>query len=377
MQTASTHGAQNPATLERENGPVNGAVRAFDAFVEDCITLARLSIINTLDNADGLKADTFDIGVSIAVEHRQRLMRSLRGHKAIGQLKSRLYRHRLADSSSTRPAARMAVSAPLGLATPSMVQTGQFLKQLVQEPHVSQLVLRDRFGLGSTSTSGASKPRNASVQLCLNQIKCLDDTREIDQDEIAFGGVAIGPDGTVKKVNEQQVPVKFKRAGDVYTFNPPHTLHTYDLLSAPAYPLGLVFELALSEKDNGGFASFLEELWKSVKAHVDAILVAVGAAAGAAVGAQIGGSIGTLAGPIGTIIGLALGAIVGGIVGIIINSFKDDIFSPQELALALAGPTATFGDDRDLTSNTESRDFIGHGGHYRVSYSWKLKQVAN
>jgi hypothetical protein len=360
--------------------PAADAIRAFDEFVEDCTILACLSVINTLDNEDGAKADIFTTGVNMPPEKRQRLLHALRPYlrdkKAKIRLKSHLY-NRHTDRLQTHPVERTAVSARLALTAPSTGQTGLFLQRLVEETHFPTLVLREKFGLSLPSTSGRNAPRNASVQLRLNKIECLDNTREIDKDEIAFGGVAVGPDGTVKKVNQQEVPVKFKNKGDVYTFRPAHTLYEYNLTRAASYPLGVLFELALCEKDNGGFSDFLQELWEAVKDHVEAILIAVGAAAGSAIGATVGGSIGTIAGPLGTVIGLALGAIVGGVVGAIISSFKDDIFTVKELSLALGTATTTFGDDADLTSPLESCDFIGYGGHYRAYYSWQLKQIVD
>ena len=282
------------------------------------------------------------------------------------RMKSHLY-HRQPDRVHTPPAARVAVSAPLALPVPSTAHTGLFLKRLVEETTFPTQVLQEKFGLALPTTSGKGAPRNASVHLRLHKITCLDNTGEIDKDEIAFGGVAMRPDGTVQKVNHQEVPVKFKNPGDAYTFQPVYTLCAYPLPPTAAYPLGVLFELALCEKDSGGFSDFLQELWEAVKNHVEAILIAVGAA--------VGGSIGTIAGPLGTVIGLALGAIVGGVVGAIIKSFQDDIFNVKELSLALGTATATFGTAAELTSPLESCDFIGYGGYYRAYYSWQLKQI--
>jgi hypothetical protein len=387
MHTASTRHPRTPDTSigqeptptpRRLRPPAEDAIRAFDDFVEDCTTLACLSVLNTLAQDDGAQDDLMATGVKISPENRQRLRHALRPYfrdkQAIMRVKRHLY-HRQTDRVHTPPAARAAVSAPLALPVPSPAHTGLFLKRLVEETAFPTLVLQEKFGLALPTTSGKNAPRNASVQLRLHKITCLDNTREIDKDEIAFGGVAVGPDGTVKKVNQQEVPVKFKNPGDVYTFQPVHTLYTYPLTGAGAYPLGVLFTLALCEKDSGGFSDFLQELWEAVKNHVEAILIAVGAAAGSAIGATVGGSIGTIAGPIGTVIGLALGAIVGGVVGAIINSFQDDIFTVKELSLALGTATATFGNDDDLTSPMEACDFIGYGGHYRAYYSWQLKQI--
>ena len=376
-QNPDTHRGQEPRpTQPRRRPPAEDAIRAFDEFVEDCTTLGCLSVINVLENEDGAQKDTFGTGITLPPANSQRLLHALqlyvRDTKAKVLMKSHLYNHHSARLQ-TPSAARTTVSAPLALPVPSTAQTGLFLKRVVEEPAFPSLVLRDKFGLELPTTSGQRAPRNASVRLRLHKITCLDNTSEIDKDEIAFGGVAVGPDGTLKKVNRQGIPVKFKDPGDAYTFQPVYTLCEYSLTHAPSYPLGVLFELAVCEEDSGGFSNFLQELWDAVKDHVEAILIAVGAAAGSAIGAAVGGSIGTIAGPIGTVIGLALGAIVGGVVSAIIKSFQDDIFTVKELSLALGTATATF--DGTLTSPTESCDFIGYGGHYRAYYSWQLTQV--
>jgi hypothetical protein len=353
-------------------------MRAFDDFVEDCTTLTCLSVIKTLEDADGAQDDLVTTGITMPPAHRQRLRQALRPYvrdkQAAMRVKSSLY-DRQTNRVHTPPVARTAVSAPLAMPVPSAAHTGLFLQRLVEERAFPTQVLQEKFGLVRPTTSGKGAPRNSAVHLRLHKITCLDNTGEIDRDEIAFGGVAMRPDGTVYKVSQQEIPVKFKNSGDAYTFQPVYTLHAYPLSSTADYPLGVLFELAMCEQDNGGFSDFLQDLWEAVKSHVQAILIAVGAAAGAAIGTQVGGLIGTIAGPIGTVIGLALGAIVGGVVGAIIKGFKDDIFNVKELSLALGTATATFGDATDLTSPLESCDFIGHGGHYRAYYSWQLKQL--
>jgi hypothetical protein len=344
--------------------------------VEDCTTLGCLSVINILENEGGAQKDTFGTGITIPPEKSQRLLHALqpyvRDTRAKMRLKSHLYNQHSARLQ-TPSVARTAVSAPLAMPVPSTAQTGLFLKRLVEESAFPVQVLQDKFGLELPTTSRPRAARNASVRLRLHKITCLDNTSEVGQDEMAFGGVAVGPDGTLKKVNQQEIPVKFKDPGDAYTFQPVYTLSEYSLTRAPSYPLGVLFELALCEKDSGGFSDFLQDLWEAVKDHVEAILIAVGAAAGAAIGAQVGTAVGSIAGPIGTVIGLALGAIVGGVIGAIIKSFQDEIFTVKELSLALGTATATF--DGALTSATESCDFIGYGGHYRAYYSWQLTQV--
>jgi hypothetical protein len=114
---------------------------------------------------------------------------------------------------------------------PSTAHTGLFLQRLVEDTAFPTQVLQEKFGLKLPTTSGKKAPRNASVQLRLHKITCLDNTGEIDKDEIAFGGVAMRPDGTVYKVSQQEIPVKFKNPGDAYTFQPVDILYTYPLPS--------------------------------------------------------------------------------------------------------------------------------------------------
>ena len=71
MQTASTRHPRTPdtsigqeptPTQRRLRLPAEDAIRAFDDFVEDCTTLACLSVLNTLAQDDGAQDDLVATG---------------------------------------------------------------------------------------------------------------------------------------------------------------------------------------------------------------------------------------------------------------------------------------------------------------------------
>lgn len=212
---------------------------------------------------------------------------------------------------------------------------------------------------------------NKGLRFRVHEVKCVKETTPTwpGSDEISWGGATVDDKGTVQKILEKYVRGGFD-SGERKLYNPPEIVKTFSLDGS--YPKDFMVTMALAEKDGSGMSDFIRELYESIKAEVQVILVALGAAAGAAIGVAIGGSVGTvIGGPLGTIIGVVAGAILGALIGWLISAFKDDIFRPQASALHLPTAATTFAGG-SLTSPKSTLNFRDHGGHYKVIYDWQI-----
>lgn len=137
------------------------------------------------------------------------------------------------------------------------------------------------------------------------------------------------------------------------------------------YPKIFTGYISLAEKDSGGFASFITDLYKAVKDELDVILLALGVAAGVILGAELGGTLGSLAGPIGTVIGVAAGAVIGALVAWLVNAFGDDIFTPQMsmLSVDLSNP----GSGSVKNSPISTLTYHEHDATYIADVSWTVR----
>lgn len=258
-----------------------------------------------------------------------------------------------------------------------------FTVHSVDDPIATRPISHGRIGAGLALVAGDSLEvaRSAltplsvitpsdTVRFRLHQVKAIDETNPewLGSDEIAIGGVAVNATGSIAKIPERRVG-SFDD-GDRKKYTPPLVLHEFPISGAP-HPQNLAVTVALAEKDGGGFSSFLEKLMGVIQSKIMEILIAVGVSVGSSIGAGVGGVIGTLGGPLGFIIGAVAGAILGAIIGWIISATRDDLFIPQMAGIEIPDPTATF-EGGGLVSPVQSLEFRGHGGWYRVWYSWQI-----
>lgn len=198
-------------------------------------------------------------------------------------------------------------------------------------------------GLAGRDEPGGGPPVvplvNKQVALDIIRLVCIDETGgdwggEWGEDEMRFGAVITENDKSTTLVADQKIG-DFDD-GDVVEYPNPNTIFTATLNADYTQPKIFTATLALAEEDNGGFAEWLEALYKAIQADLELIFTAIGAAAGAWIGAKIGGVLGTaVKGPIGAVIGALIGLIVGALVGFIVGTLKDDMFPPQMTALVL------------------------------------------
>lgn len=213
---------------------------------------------------------------------------------------------------------------------------------------------------------------NTGLKFRVHEVRCADETNpELwSSDEISWGGAALDDKGVTSKISEYYVGGGFDD-GDKKTYSPPKILKTF-ALDGKNYPKTFMVALSLAEKDEGGFADFIQKLYDAVKAEVLAIIATLGAAAGAYIGAEIGGTVGSaVGGPLGTIIGAVAGAVIGALVGWLISALQDDIFSPEASSIILPKGNCTF-DGGSLVSPAMYFHYRDHGGHYTVKYDWEI-----
>lgn len=212
--------------------------------------------------------------------------------------------------------------------------------------------------------------RSTKLGLRITRVKCVDETNPEwwGKDEIAMGGLSVDENGDTKKINRQFVG-KFND-GDQRTYNPINKLHWFSLLeshnhSGAKWPKRYNIALTLAEEDSGGFQSFLERVWRSLRDKVKN---------------AISGAIkGVLSQYLGTVIAGAIGAAVAWavdtLVGWLIRLFGDDIFRAANLHCTVPHPNARFSRSNGnggSRSAPRRAHFSGHGGRYFVEYYWEL-----
>lgn len=223
--------------------------------------------------------------------------------------------------------------------------------------------------LGVQLMSGGGASVNKNLLFKVHRVKCVDETNPEwpGSDEIAMGGVALDDKKVESIINQIYVGGNFDD-GDVKNYNPAKVLKTFALTSGGTFPKSYAVFLALAEKDGGGFAGFLNDLYKAIKDKLGAVFAAVGGAIGTAVGAAIGGTVG---GPIGILVGALAGYILGALIEWLIGIIQDDMFAPQVAISEFGSINATF--NGSLQSPIQTLNYVGHGGYYQVRYSWEIK----
>ncbi len=193
------------------------------------------------------------------------------------------------------------------------------------------------------------------------------------------GGLIVGAKGHRKKIKPWFVGEDFGTDSDdrhtmsYWDFGGYHCgFYDMDIKEVPGneYPHYYMAQVALSEKDDGGFGDFLSSLWDKVGSELSQ---ALGDAAGTAIGAALGSSIPGL----GTVIGVVIGAIVGWLVSLFHN--EDDKVGVDHAVLKLTSWNKSYYDKLGLTT---AEGHVGHvlnftdSGHYHVGYRWRVYDEA-
>ena len=199
--------------------------------------------------------------------------------------------------------------------------------------------------------------------MTITKVACQSESGEWSpSDEFSMGGQFIDPFGKVTKVSEFEVMTDADAGEEVH---PNRVFADWKLHTGDTWPKVYIAVLSAAEKDDGGFAQFLRELWEKVKEKATLLIAA---ALGALVGTEILPVLGTI-----------IGAVVGAVVGWIISLFDDadDIMQTRTLQMTLAAASKSYYDEAELTSaagwTPENPVIFGEdGSRYEVYLSWKV-----
>ncbi len=196
----------------------------------------------------------------------------------------------------------------------------------------------------------------SKLQFRLHEIYCIDETNPewTSDDEIKLGGIATDVYGKSKKIRIVEKEGFYDGKKEPF---PAEVLAEFDLKNS-AWPKEQAVTLVLAEIDWGGFPSWLDGFFNKTADKIEsAVKKAVSAKAGPIVGIVVG-----------KVVKWTLGNLIGWMKEVV----EDDVFPPAIVSTRLLTADDTFINNR-FTSHKESKDFRGHGGHYRITYDWNLE----
>lgn len=210
---------------------------------------------------------------------------------------------------------------------------------------------------------GPILPKLTKLEMRIHKVRCVDETggffERFGNDEIDLGGIGVDETGDTHAIAKFRAGSNFDD-GEQVNFSPPRSFTTFDLRKGTAFPKSYFVTLVLAESDpGGGLPTFVNQLVQKVKDKVrTAIIAAVG-------------TLGASGGPIGVAIGLAVGAVLDRVFALLARIWADDIFPAVTASVSIASLTARWPGGK--TDSPESiATFKGHGGHYQVTYDWRM-----
>lgn len=207
----------------------------------------------------------------------------------------------------------------------------------------------------------ATATKMTKVELRIHKVRAVDETGtgfEFGDDEIDLSGTTVDESGDTHKVKPFRVG-SFDD-GDQKVFSPPRRFTFFNLTEGTAFPKSYFVTLVLAEIDQGGLPDFITKLLSKVKERVIAALTAA-----------LGGLIGASGGPVGIAIGIAVGWAVGKVWELFGRIWGDDVFPPVTIRNTVSSLTGRWPGGR-TDSPERTVDFRGHGGHYTLTYDWRL-----
>ncbi len=234
-----------------------------------------------------------------------------------------------------------------------------------------------------------NRPYYDKIALRIHRIVCVDETNiESDSDTIALSANIIEGevikhrknDGSMSYIPYQNTFSKpivaiGQGIGDGWEMIPnpnPWYYHVFDLYGASGeegLPKYRCCNFLLAEMDNGGFSEFVEKALKTITTIVTEAIAAY-------VGKKLAEEIakGFFASALGSLIGGAIGALAVYLlyefIDLLIEWWKDDVFPPQSADITIFSyePSLKI---NGIYSELKHCTFEGHGGTYRLEYSWQ------
>ena len=240
--------------------------------------------------------------------------------------------------------------------------------------------------------------RYRKLRLYLKEVRCLETTSGPGDDEINIGGTVISASGETSIIDQFVVSDDFED-GDMASYpslfkflDPAHLLDPdkikqakvkaenapgrvfaeWDIRTDLGWPAAYAATVAMAEKDDGGFWTFLKELAKKIIAEIEK---ALGKSLGTAVGAAIGSAFGP---GWGTVIGGVIGFIIGAALDELLGNNADDVLGVANLTMSFGAATKSYYDWTKLLATphpaTFPLDFNGDGGHYRARMYYQVSE---
>ncbi len=240
--------------------------------------------------------------------------------------------------------------------------------------------------------------RYRKLRLYLKEVRCLETTSGPGDDEINLGGTVITASGETSIIDQFVVSDDFED-GDTAMYpslfkflDPAHLLDLdkikqaktkaenapgrvfaeWDIRTDLGWPAAYAATVAMAEKDDGGFWTFLKELAKRIIAEIEK---ALGKSLGTTIGAAIGSAFGP---PWGTVIGGLVGFIVGAALDELLGNNADDVLGVANLTMSFGAATKSYYDWTKLLATphppTFPLEFKGDGGHYRARMYYQVSE---
>ncbi|MFI6872097.1 hypothetical protein ACIBL6_01515 [Streptomyces sp. NPDC050400] len=232
-------------------------------------------------------------------------------------------------------------------------------------------------GFRPEPVGASTAPPLHHLELRVQHVVCRDETDEWGADPVRIAAVCVGPDGAAHRTDTLEAG-RF-HSGDTVAYGPPRPLHRFTL-AHPGDPIEAV-EAAdpIEAADRGvpggrvpmGPDAYLGLLVLSTQdprdardgdALVDHVARLLSLARR---------KVGALLGPADPRVPAAACVVVGELFDRLRRRHGDDTFRPVALRATVPARTSRWPDGRTACAGTTA-DFRGHGGHYQVTYDWRL-----
>ncbi|WP_372343990.1 hypothetical protein [Streptomyces sp. KL116D] len=270
-----------------------------------------------------------------------------------------------------------------GLARVDLCSRVSVEAQVSRLPLPAQLALPVRVS-AVRSAGGLPEPVGPStapplhhLELRVQHVVCRDETDEWGADPVRIAAVCVGPDGAAHRTDLLEGG-RFN-SGDTVAYGPPRPLHRFTLAD-PAHPAhsgdpgdpGEVVDRAVAAgRVPMGPDAYLGLLVLSTQdprdaRDGDALVDHV-----ARLLALARRKVGALLGPADPRVPAAACVVVGELFDRLRRRHGDDTFRPVALRATVPAHTSRWPDGRTACAGTTA-DFRGYGGHYQVTYDWRL-----
>lgn len=231
---------------------------------------------------------------------------------------------------------------------------------------------------GGSDAASPSATQKTTLECVIREVNCIDETdgflwTEAGSDEIRLGGLTVSPRAAVTRVAAFHVK-DFDSDGDSRVYSPPDykRFATFSLEDEGAWPRPFFATFVLAEKDMGGLGEFLSSLVDLVQAQLAVELAeAVGMEAAAVLLAAVGP--GVVAAAIAVALMIVVFVVVLAVFYAIKRAWEDDVFAPKNVLVQLDSRSAANSFDWVSQGYWWPVNFVGHGGHYQLFYSWRSR----